>query len=190
MKKMICFCIIFFLYAKITVVAQDTAMMRAWQNFMTPGPAHKMMAQQTGTWTAEVSQWMDPAAPPTKATATNIITMTYNGLYQISNFSATMMGRPMKGQATSGYDNGKKEYFSTWIDNMGSGIILLRGNFDEATKKLSLKGMQTDPITGGDTEIREEIQWVNKDTYIQTMYGAGMDGKEMKFMEGTFKRKK
>jgi hypothetical protein len=49
--------------------------------------------------------------------------------------------------------------------------------------------MQTDPMTGNDSEIREEIKWLDDNSYTMTMYGAGMDGKEMKFMEGTFKRK-
>jgi hypothetical protein len=169
--------------------AQTADPMKAWQNFMTPGEQHKKLAKEVGTWEAEVSQWMDPAAPPTTTKATNVVTMTMNGLYQIGNFSSNMMGMPMTGQSTSGYDNAKKMYVSTWIDNMGSGIIKLTGNYDASGKILTLKGMQTDPMTGNDSEIREEIKWLDDNSYTMTMYGAGMDGKEMKFMEGTFKRK-
>jgi hypothetical protein len=172
------------------VFAQNADPMKAWQDFATPGEKHKMLAKEIGTWEAEVSQWMDPSAPPTKSKATNVVSMVMNGLYQIGNFSTTMMGMPMMGQSTVGYDNAKKMFVSTWIDNMGSGIVRMSGNFDTATKTFNMKGMQTDPMTGGETEIREEIKWINDDTYTMTMYGAGMDGKEMKFMEGTFKRKK
>jgi Protein of unknown function (DUF1579) len=66
----------------------------------------------------------------------------------------------------------------------------MSGTYDEATKTLSLKGTQTDPMTGKDSEIREEMKMIDDNTYTMTMYGAGMDGKEMKFMEGTFKKKK
>jgi hypothetical protein len=34
------------------------------------------------------------------------------------------------------------------------------------------------------------MKMIDDNTYSMTMYGAGMDGKEMKFMEGTFKKKK
>lgn len=169
--------------------AQTADPMKAWQDYMTPGEPHKKLAKEVGTWEAEVSQWMDPSAPPTKSKATNVVTMTMNGLYQIGNFSTNMMGMPMMGQSTSGYDNIKKMYVSTWIDNMGSGIIKMTGNFDASGKVLTLKGMQTDPLTGGESELREEIRWIDDNSYTMTMYGAGLDGKEMKFIEGTFKRK-
>jgi hypothetical protein len=170
--------------------AQGADPMKAWQNYMTPGAEHKQLAKEVGTWEGEISQWMDPSAPPSKAKATNTITMAMGGLYQIGNFTSTAMGMPMTGMSTMGYDNAKKMYVSTWIDNMGSGIVKMSGSFDAATNTLNLKGTQTDPMTGTDSEIREEMKWIDADTYIMTMYGAGMDGKEMKFMEGTFKRKK
>jgi hypothetical protein len=172
------------------IKAQNADPMKAWQEFMTPSENHKQLAKEVGTWEGEVSQWMDPAAPPTKAKATNVVTMMLKGLYQIGNFSTTMMGQPMMGQSTVGYDNAKKMYVSTWIDNMGSGIVRMNGSFDASTKTLNLKGIQTDPMTGGDSEIRQETKWLDDDTYTMAMYGAGPDGKEMKFMEGTFKRKK
>jgi Protein of unknown function (DUF1579) len=190
MKKITLFiCAVIITGIAQSLYAQSADPMKAWQDFMTPGEQHKKLAKEVGTWEAEVSQWMDPAAPPTKTKATNVVTMTMNGLYQIGNFSANMMGMPMIGQSTAGYDNAKKMYVTTWIDNMGSGIIKMTGNYDASGKILTLKGMQTDPMTGGDSEIREEIKWIDDNSYTMTMYGAGMDGKETKFMEGTFKRK-
>lgn len=168
----------------------SAAMMKAWQDFATPGAMHKWMEKTNGTWEAEVSQWMDPAAPPTKAKAVNVQSSALGGRYVIGKFSSTMVGQPMEGISTMAYDNAKKEFTSTWIDNMGTGIVHMSGTYDEATKTLNLKGHQTDPMTGKDTDIREEMKMIDDDTYTMTMYGAGMDGKEMKFMEGTFKRKK
>ncbi len=172
----------------VTTEAGDP--MQAWKNFMTPNENHKMLARDEGTWEGEVSQWMDPNAPPTKVKATNVVTMTMGGLYQMGEFSCTMMGMPMKGQSTVGYDNAKNMFVSTWIDNMGSGIVRMSGTFNEKTKTISMKGTQTDPMTGKDSEIREEIVYHDERSYTMTMYGAGMDGKEMKFMEGTFKKVK
>jgi hypothetical protein len=168
----------------------SAAMAKAWQNFMTPGENHKWLSKQTGTWEAEVSQWMDPSAPPTKTKAKDVVKMSMNGLYQVADFTSTMMGQPMMGQSILGYDNAKKVFVLSWIDNLGSGIVHMTGTYDESTKTLNLKGTQTDPLTGKDTEIRQENKYLDDDTYTMAMYGAGHDGKEMKFMEGTFKRKK
>ena len=169
----------------------DTAAMnKAWTTYMTPGDMHKWMAKTNGTWEAEVSQWMDAAAPPTKAKAINVQSSALGGRYVIGKFTSTMMGQPMEGISTMGYDNARKMFTSTWVDNMGTGIVHMSGTYDETTKTLNLKGHQTDPMTGKDSDIREEMKMIDDNTYTMTMYGAGMDGKEMKFMEGTFKRKK
>jgi len=101
-----------------------------------------------------------------------------------------MMGMPMEGISTLGYDNAKKLFVNTWVDNLGTGIVQMSGTYDEATKTLNLKGFQTDPMTGKESDIREELTTIDNDSYTMIMYGAGMDGKEMKFMEGLFKRKK
>ncbi len=191
MKKItLLICVAIFFCTIQNSFAQTADPMKAWQDFMTPSENHKMLAKEVGTWEAEVSQWMDPSAPPTKAKATNVVTMAMNGLYQMGNFTSTMMGMPMMGQSTVGYDNAKKMYVASWIDNLGSGIVRMNGDYDIATKTLTLKGTQTDPMTGKDSDIRQEMKYLNDDTYVLAMYGVGMDGKEMKFMEGTFKRKK
>jgi hypothetical protein len=189
-RTTIVICAVFLFAASKNLQAQNTDPMKAWQDFMTPGTMHKWMTKHVGTWEAEVSQWLDPSAPPTKSKATDVVTMAMNGLYQVGNFSSNMMGMPMMGQSTLGYDNAKKIFVLSWIDNMGSGIVNMTGTYDEATKTLNLKGKQTDPITGKDSDIRQENKFTDDDTYVMTMYGASPDGKEMKFMEGTFKRKK
>jgi hypothetical protein len=174
----------------INANAQSANEMKAWQNYMTPGTMHKWLAKQVGTWESEVSQWMDPSQPPTKAKATDVVTMTLNGLFQIGNYSSTMMGMPFKGQSTLGYNNAKKEFVSTWIDSFGSGMVYMTGQYDEATKTLSLAGTQTDPMTGKDSVIKQINVYHDDNSYTSTIYGTGPDGKEMKFMEGVYKRKK
>ncbi len=168
----------------------SAAMMKAWQDFMTPGDNHKWLEKSNGTWEGEVSQWMDPAAPPTKAKAVNVQSSALGGRYTISKFTTTMMGQPMEGMGTMAYDNAKKMFVSTWIDNMGTGIVHMSGTLDANTNTLNLKGHQSDPMTGKDSEMREEFKMIDDNTYSMALYGAGMDGKEMKFMEGTFKKKK
>ncbi len=168
----------------------SAAMMKAWMDFATPGAMHTWMAKTNGTWEAEVSNWMAPDAPPMKSKAINVQSSVLGGRYVIGKFTGTMMGQPFEGMSTMGYDNAKKLFTSTWVDNMGTGIVHMTGTYDEATKTLNLKGHQTDPMTGKDSDMREEMKMIDDNTYSMTMYGAGMDGKEMKFMEGTFKKKK
>lgn len=167
----------------------SAAMAKAWENFMTPNNMHQWMAKQTGTWEGEISSYMS-GPEPIKSKTREVVKMTMNGLYQVANMSGTMMNMPFEGQSTMAYDIAKKQFVLTWIDNFGSGILMMTGQYDEATKTMHFKGTQTDPLTGKDANIRQEQKFVDDDNYVMTMYGDGPDGKEAKFMEGTFKRVK
>lgn len=167
----------------------SAAMAKAWQDFATPGDMHKWMAGHEGTWDAEVTSFM-AGAEPSKSKATETVKMVMNGLYQEGNLSGTMMGMPFLGKSILAYDNAKKQFALTWIDNMGSGLLLMTGQYDAATKTLNFKGTQTDPTTGKDANVRQEQKFIDDNTYVLTMYGDGPDGKEAKFMEATFKRVK
>lgn len=165
----------------------SAAMAKAWENFMKPGEMHKWMAGYAGTWEAEVTSFM-PGAEPSKSKATEVVKMVMNGLYQEGNLSGTMMGMPFTGKSIMAYDNAKKQFALTWIDNLGSGLMLMTGQYDAATKTMNLNGTQTDPVTGKDSKVRQEQKFIDDDNYVLTMYGDGPDGKEVKFMEATFKR--
>ncbi|MBL0307847.1 MAG: DUF1579 domain-containing protein [Chitinophagaceae bacterium] len=171
--------------------AAQAEMMKAWQDFATPGPEHTWMNNHAGTWVCDsVAQWMDPAQPPTYSKATDVVTVAMNGLYQMSDFSSNMMGMEMKGHGMMGFDKMKKKFVLSWIDNLGSGIVRMEGSYDEATKTLNMSGKQSDPGLKKETDMRQVLTFHNDDSYTMAMYGTGHDGKEAKFMEGTFKRTK
>jgi hypothetical protein len=174
-----------------TMAMPDSAtMMKNWQDYMTPGDVHKMMAKWDGTWNGEVTMWMYPGAPEQKSKSTAVNKMIMNGLYQEGNHSGDMMGMPFNGKSTVAYDNHRKEFVSTWIDNMGSGIMVLKGPWDEATKTISLKGTMVDPGTKQDTDVRETFKVVDDNTQEMEMFVMMPDGKEFKTMNIKYTRKK
>ncbi len=173
---------------KVQAQSDQEAMMKAWQAYMTPGDAHKMIAKSNGQWKAEVTVWMAPGAPPEKSTATATNKMILGGRYQQSTHKGTFNGMPFEGISTFGYDNAKKVYVSSWIDNMGTGIMNMEGTWDDATKAVNMKGKSTDPSTGKDVDVRETFQIINDNSQLLEMYMTGPDGAEFKTMEIKFTR--
>jgi len=157
--------------------------------FFTPGPMHHWLASFTGTWEADVIGYMDPTKPDTSK-LTQTYSMILNGLYQEAKLTGTMMGMPFEGRSLNGFDNAKKKFQTTWMDSFSSGFTYMTGEYDSSSKTLNLKGTQSNPSTGEDMGIREVMKIIDNDTYTLTMYGDAPGGKEIKFMEGTFKRKK
>jgi hypothetical protein len=133
--------------------------------------------------------WM-PGAPELKSTSTTVNKMLFNGLYQESTHTGNMMGMPFNGRSTMGYDNHRKEFVSTWIDNMGTGIMVMKGTWDSTTKTINYKGTVVDPGTKEDCEIRETFQIVDDNTQVLEMFGPDpKTGKETKTMQIKFTRK-
>lgn len=168
--------------------AEEQAAQKAWMEYSTPGPVHQMLAKADGDWTYEMTGWMAPDAPPMKSSGTSTNRMILGGRYQESRHNGTFMNMPFEGVALTGYDNAKKAFVSSWMDNMGTGIMNMEGKYDEASKTITLTGKCIDPMTGKDMEIREVMQWLNDKSQKMEMY-TKMDGKEFKSMEITYTRK-
>ncbi len=167
---------------------EQAAMEKAWNDFMTPGEMHKMMASSNGEWNEEITFWMDPSAPPTKNTAVCTNTMILGGRYQQSVHKGEFGGMPFEGVSTWGYNNSRKLFESSWIDNMGTGVMYMEGGWDEKTKSCTMKGKSTDPVTGRQYMAREVMRFIDDNTQIMEMYES-KDGKERKTMEIKFTRK-
>ena len=181
-------CLVFMCFGS-TVSAQSEAEQKAWQAYMTPGEAHKLLAESAGDWTEQITMWMDPSAPPTTTTTTTKSEMIMGGRYLVSKTSGEMMGMPFEGMSIMGFDNAKKVYTSTWVDNFGTGVIYMEGPWDEATKSVNFKGKGVDPITGKEMMMRQVVKIIDKDTQEFTMYD-NKSGKEVKTMEIRSTRKK
>ena len=112
------------------------------------------------------------------------------GRYQISNHTGNMMGQPFEGMSTIAFDNAKKVFISTWIDNMGTGLMTAEGPWDEATKSITMKGKAIEPATGKEMDVKEIFKIIDDNTQTMEMYDPAPDGTEFKTMEITYKRNK
>ena len=173
------------------VPVDSATAMKLMMEYGTPGEWHKMLVQSKGTWAGEVTMWMAPDAPPSTSTMTMTNKMVMDGRYQVSEAKGNMMGMPFNGMGTTGYDNHKKVYVSTWIDNMGTGIMKMEGPWDEATKSMTLTGTMMNPATGKECEFKEVYKIIDENNQVMEMYGPDLKtGKQFKNMEIKLTRKK
>ncbi|MHA4807187.1 DUF1579 domain-containing protein [Flavitalea flava] len=162
---------------------------KKWMEYMTPGPVHQMLAKADGEWNAAISLWMAPGAPVVQSTGTCTNRMLMGGRYQESKYSnAMVMGMPFEGTGWLAYDNAKKEFVSSWIDNMGSGMLVQKGTWDAGTKTINFSGKMMDPMSGKEIEVRQTLQWIDDNHQKMEMF-TQMGGKEFKTMEIGLARK-
>jgi len=166
----------------------SAAQMKAWQEYATPGAPHKLMADEVGTWNCDMTFWSEPNGKPEKATSTANVKMILGGRYQESNYQGTMMGQAFEGKSTLAYNNASKEYTTTFIDNMGTGMLVAMGKYDESTKSMELKGDMVNPVNGKKTPYREIYTIVDAKTRKMEMFDV-KNGEEFKSMEIIMKKK-
>lgn len=169
--------------------AEEKAMMEAMRQAATPGEAHKKLDAVVGTWDSKVTMWMAPGAPPMVSPGTSTNQWVLGGRYLEQKVTGSFMGMPFAGLGYTGYDNVKKEYFGTWMDNMGTGVMLSTGAMD-AANHWTFKGSMPDPVTGKDAPFEEHMAMPDKDHMTFDMWSPGPDGKMVKVMEITYTRKK
>ncbi len=173
------------------VPVDSAAAMKAWMEHATPGAPHQALAKSDGKWTAEITHWSTEGAAPMTSPGEMNNKMIMGGRYQMGEFKGDMMGMPFEGMSLTGYDNTKKKYVSTRVDNMGAGFMSMEGTYDEGTKSMTMTGSMIDPSTGKNCDMKEVFTMVDDDHQTMEMWSPDpKTGKQFKGMEIKFTRKK
>ena len=166
------------------------AMMEKMTKAATPGAPHAMLAKMAGEWTAAVKFQMDPSQPWQEVTGTSVVTTLMGGRYIQESNTSVMMGMPFSGMGVTGYDNVLGKYVSTWIDNMGTGIMTSTGTADASGKVITWSGVMSDPITGKATKARMITTVLDDNHHTYEMFNTPPGAKkEMKTMSIDYVRK-
>lgn len=175
----------------VSAPMDSVAMQKAWQEYATLTEPHKRMASEVGTWTEDLTFWMSPEDNnPQKYTAIAQVKMILGGRYQEQKHTGRMMGMDFEGISTLAYNNASGEYTSTWVDNMGTGMMIASGKYDEASKSTTFNGEMVDPMTKKIKEFRQVVTIIDNDTQKMESFENAPDGTEFKSMEIMMKRKK
>ncbi|CAN7277439.1 DUF1579 domain-containing protein [Pseudoxanthomonas sp. LjRoot143] len=164
------------------------AQMEAYQKAGTPGIEHGKLAAMAGNYDLTVKSWYAPGAPPSTDPGTATRRMILGNRVLVEEVTSSMMGQPFTGQGLHGFDNVTGKYWATWNDSMSTGVMLSEGTCD-AQLACTYTGTHHDPVTKKPQTSRMTSRWTDKTTEVFEMYGPGPDGKEVKMMEITYKKR-
>lgn len=160
---------------------------------------HKLLASFDGTWDYTLKMWMngDPSSKPdeSQGTATRksimdgrYVEMDVKGKFHMPGPDGKMTDMDFVGHGMEGYDNVKKKFVGTWIDNMGTGIMMSEGTYDAASKAFTYTG-EFEMAPGMKQKIREVVKVPDTNHMILEWY-ENRGGTEAKTMEINYTRKK
>jgi hypothetical protein len=164
--------------------APSAAQQKQMQDMMAmvmPGPQHELMKKMVGEFDYTISVAM-PGSPMQEYKGHRSAKMIMGDRYLDETYTGTFMGMPFEGHGTMAYDNVQKKFLSTWIDNMGTGIMYGSGQADATGTTFTMSADMADPQTGKMTPTRSVTKIVDADHITMDMFGPGPDGKEMKMM--------
>jgi hypothetical protein len=173
----------------------EAAMMAAMMELAKPGENHKILQAMVGAWTYKVKFWVTPDAPPMESSGTTMTRPAMGGRYFISDHKGmmqmpgpdgAMQNMEFNGMAVEGYDNVKKKFVSSWIDNMGTGIMNSEGTFDSSAHALTYVS-EYEPMPGMKTKVRQLITITDQNHHKMEFFEMRGD-KEVKTMEIDYTR--
>jgi hypothetical protein len=154
----------------------------------TPGPVHQQMAKMAGKWKLQTTMWMAPGAPPMKSEGTAEFTSILGGRFLQQEVHGNMGDQPFEGRGLDAYDNVTKTHESSWVDNMGTGMMVMKGRCAPTAKSCTMKGKVADAVAGKDVPVTSTMTVKDDNTFTFEMTGPGPDGKPFKNLEIVYTR--
>jgi len=157
---------------------------------------HKILATTAGTFSYVVKMYMDPSGKPSETTGTatrktimdgRYVSGEYSGNFKMPGPDGKMQSMKFIGMSMDGYDNVKKKFVSGWVDNMGTGIMMIEGTYAAATKAFTYTG-DYEMMPGMHAKVREVIKMTDKGMTMEYYEDRGQG--ETKSMEIDYTKKK
>jgi hypothetical protein len=151
-----------------------------------PSPEHEVLKMEEGVWDTTVRILAPEGAIEGKGTENN--RLLKGGLWLLGDYEdADPNG--FFGHAILGYDPAKKKFVGSWVDNMSTYIAPMEGDYDAKTKTRTMTVESLDPMTGKPMK-QKHVTVYKGDAREFAIYVPGPDGKDMKILEMTAKRRK
>ena len=163
-------------------------MMAAMIEASTPGAQHAKLVELCGEYDITATMMTGPGGEPQTAAGTSSFESIYDGRYVLEKVTIGEGMMLMEGMGFTGYDNTKGEFFSTWIDKMSTGIMLLTGDLDDEGRMV-MSGSYQDPLSGDEILVRIVNTYESADKHVMDYYETRGAGPEVRTMDIVYERR-
>lgn len=158
------------------------AMMEAWHKAAIPGEQHAVLAELAGVWKATVKSFMEPGGEPMVTEGSFRREMILGGRVMSEEYEGSFQGQPFLGHGLIGYDNVTGRWWSTWTDNMSTGLMVAWGEWSEEEGAVVYHGKTPDPMTGEMVKTKHVVRHLDDGSEVMEMYDL-RSGEPVKTME-------
>jgi hypothetical protein len=165
--------------ANIAPAAQHGDALERLAAFGQPGEPHRQLAARAGSWNVEIFYIATPDGDPMyKMTGSSDVQVLWDGRYVQETFQTTVNGQAVEVRTITTFDNRTKEYVATWIDSVGTGILVAKGKHHGTGRTINYS-VDLPKADGPSTKkIRVIEDWTGADTRRLWVFYSGPDGRE------------
>jgi hypothetical protein len=171
----------------VTVFLQSAGAQQQAPPVPQPTEEHKLLHKDAGTWDAEISLF-PPGADPVKSKGIEKSELLKGGMWLVSRFEGDMAGMEFAGTGLTGFDPIEKKYIGTWADSMSPHLMIIKGDYDPATKTMTSTGEGREP-TGETYQAKLITRYHDDGTRTFEMHMRTPDGEFVKMLEIKYTRR-
>jgi hypothetical protein len=154
-----------------------------------PLKEHEWLKQLEGEWITEMEAVMGPGQAPLKSKGSEVV-RPLGGFWTVGEMKSDIMGTPVTGIMTLGYDPKSNKYIGSWVCSVDGHFWKYEGTVDASGKILTLNTEGPSMAAPGKmAKMKDVIEIKSKDHRVLTSYMLGDDGKWVQFMTMDARRK-
>jgi hypothetical protein len=154
-----------------------------------PQKEHEWLNQLEGEWVTESEAVMGPGQAPVKFKGSEVV-RSLGGFWTIGEMKSDIMGTPVTGIMTLGYDPNTKKYIGSWVCSMDGHLWKYEGTVDASGKVLTLNTEGPNMAAPGKmAKMKDVIEIKSKDHRVLRSFMQGDDSKWVQFMTMDARRK-
>ena len=150
-------------------------------------PEHAEVRRKAGKWKVRCTYYMGGDSDPIEVDGTEHGEML-GDLWCNSRFEADMLGSPLSGNGSLGYDPVKKKYVGTWKDSATPFLYTFEGDFDPVIQVLEMKGLNYDPVRCCQATYRSRVEFISDSEHVLDLSIDVPEGLPIKVLRYHFKR--
>jgi hypothetical protein len=179
------------LATRAVVVLLLAGSVRADEQPKLPAPVkeHEWLKQLVGEWVTESEATMGPGQAPLKSKGTEVV-RSLGGFWTLGEMKSDMMGTPVTGIMTLGYNPETKKYIGSWVCSVDGHLWKYEGTLDASGKVLTLNTEGPNMAAPGKmAKMKDVIEIKSKDHRVLSSYMQGDDSKWIQIMTMNARRK-
>lgn len=176
------------IFLGLTIIDLQAQNNDPWTEYMMPAEVHKMLEKYTGEFEMEITMWMGADQSPQVDKVKSNNKMILGGRFLEMTQTGNMMGMDYNAITTLGFNNTDKSLGLVALTNMGTGMLALKGSWNDKERMATVSGNLTNPVTKNNISVIETVSFPDNNTILIVNYDKEGDESERKSIQYKFTR--